>query len=89
MLPYLVDVACHGDGDLTPYAQTTVTDGPEFDPSEDENSLFATDDQCTSLEEIAQTHRDACPRRSNPESTVFPLHHPFLAAFTTRPPPTL
>ena len=87
MLPYLVDVACHGD--LIPYAQSTVTDGPEFDPSEDENYLFAADYECASLEVIAQTHRDACSQRSTPESTVFPLQHPFLPALTPRPPPTL
>ena len=89
ILPYLVDVAYHRDGDLTPYTQTYVTDGQECDLSEDEDSFLLADDQDTSLEELAQTLRDAHTQRGNPARMAFPLQYPFLAALTSRAPPAL
>ena len=89
LLPYFVDVAYHGDGDPTPYAQAIVTDGQEDDSAEDEDSLLPADDQEKSVIELGLTLRDASTQRGDPARTVFPLQYLFLAALTSRPPPAL
>lgn len=89
MLPYLVDVFCHGGGDPTPYAQAIVTAGQEGDSVEDEYSLLPADDQEKSVIELGLTLRDASTQRGNPARTVFPPQYLFLAALTSRPPPAL
>ncbi len=89
LLPYLVDVACPGDGDPTPYTQATVNDGQAVDSSEGEDSLLPADDQEKSIVELGLTLRDAYTQRGDSARAVFPLQYLFLAALTSRPPPAL
>ena len=87
ILPYLA--AYHGDGDPTQYTPTMVSDGQEFDASEDKASLFPSQDHETSLAEMRQLLRDAHAQHNDSATTLFPLQYLFLAALTSRPPPSL
>ena len=87
ILPYLA--AYHGDADSTQYTQTTVTDGQEFDASEDKASLFPSHDQEKSFVELGQQLRDAYAQRTDCGTTIFSFQYLFLAALTSRPPPSL
>ena len=87
ILPYLA--AYHGDGVPTQYTTTMVTDGQEFDASEDKVSLFLSQDHETSLVELRQQLHAAYAQRNDSATTISPLQYLFLAKLTFRPPPSL